>query len=132
MGSKIERTSCCRFCGQSRFIKVDSDLSEEALEELVTLECNCAPGRSYRAAAEEKERIKQMIEDSKSIAALLFDKDLPAVADFINLAVPVMVDAEISKINVSVEKTKASIRYTGSEIIITRTDTSKQEDKAVK
>lgn len=132
MASKTdEHAGFCRYCGQQRMI-IEDGLSQEERDERATLNCTCKDGREYRAEVEDKKRIKQMIEDSKSITCEQLSKDFPDIENFCNMIIPKMVALEIPQIVLKFEKTKISIRYTGNEISIARTDISKKEDKATK
>ena len=132
MDKKTERTAECRCCGQQRLIQCDSKITDEEAIELVTLECNCSEGREYRAEQEEKKRINQMIEDSKSITFEQLGNDMPEIETFANTLIPEMVKFNIPKLAIMIEKTKISIKYSGDKITISRTDTKKQQDEAIK
>lgn len=120
----------CKFCGQSKFFK--EELPEEDLNEKATMQCNCKEGIRYRAEQEDKKRTKQMIEDAKSISFELLGNDYPNVQELIDDLVPKMIENTIDKISIAFEKIKVGIKYANDSIAITRTDTNKQSDKAVK
>lgn len=132
MDGKIERVAVCRYCGQSKLIQLDEDLTDEQLEEKVTLECNCKLGREYRAKIEDEKKTEQMVRDTMAITYELLGDDLPELENLINDVIPKMVEKNIEKATFSVGKVKVSIRYSGDEIKISRTETNKCEDKASK
>lgn len=120
----------CKFCGQSKFFK--EQLPEEELNEKATMQCNYKEGIHYRAEQEDKKRTKQMIEDAKSISFELLGNDYPNVQELVDDLVPKMIENTIDKISIAFEKIKVGIKYANDSIAITRTDTNKQSDKAVK
>lgn len=120
----------CKFCGQSKFFK--EELPEEELNEKATIQCNCKEGIHYRAEQEDKKRTKQMIEDAKSISFELLGNDYPNIQELVDDLVPKMIENTIDKISIAFEKIKVGIKYANDSIAITRTDTNKQSDKAVK
>ena len=132
MDGKIERTAVCRYCGQSKLIQVDEELSEEELEEKVTLECNCKLGREYRARIEDEEKTEQMVRDTMSITYELLGDDLPELQDIVDDVIPKMVKKNIEKASFQVGRVRVAIKYSGDEIKISRTKTDKCEDKASK
>ena len=132
MGDKIERTAVCRYCGQSKLMQVDAELTDEQLEEQVTLECSCKLGREYRARIEDEKKTEQMVRDTMAITYELLGEDLPELENLINDVIPKMVEKNIEKASFSVGKVRVSIKYSGDEIKISRTETNKCEDKASK
>lgn len=132
MDKVIERTAECRFCGQSKIRQFDAGLSDEECNEIVTLECTCKEGYDYRFEQKEKQKIKQMIDDSKSISFELFGSDYPGVVDLIDYIIPEMVKLSLEKVSISFEKVRCSIKFKEDEIKISRVDTKKQEDIASK
>ena len=38
----------CKFCGQQQYLVVGNELSEDALNELATMECKCQEAREYQ------------------------------------------------------------------------------------
>lgn len=132
MDGKIERVAVCRYCGQSKLIQVDEELSEEELEEKVTLECNCKLGREYRARIEDEKKTEQMVRDTMSITYELLGDDLPELQDLVDDVIPKMVKKNIEKASFQVGRVRVTIKYSGDEIKISRTETNKCEDKASK
>lgn len=43
----LERTGCCRFCGQIKIMHIAEEWSQEHLDEEATLTCSCSAAQAY-------------------------------------------------------------------------------------
>lgn len=132
MAKTIEKIGICKFCQQSKYIRVAEDMPDEEINDQVSYECSCEAGKIWRAGIDEKKRIEAMILEAKGISFALLDKDKPAIENLVNDLVPVMVKNEIKKISICHEKTKVTIRSTSQGVTITRNDTYSEEGRANK
>jgi len=124
MGEKlVEKTGMCKFCGQTKFMKVAEEMTDEELNDQVSFECRCEAGKIWRAGVEDEKRIKGMIEESKGISFALLNNDFPKVEELVNELVPKMVELDLKKIDIGISaQTKIKIRRSDSSIKIYRAD----------
>lgn len=124
MGKKlIEKTGMCKFCGQTKFMKVPEEMTGEELNDQVSFECRCEAGKIWRAGVEDEKRLKGMIEELKGISFALLNATYPKVEELVNELVPKMVELDLKKIEISITgQTKIKIRRSTNAIKIFRTD----------
>ena len=129
MGKKlIEKTGMCKFCGQTKFLKVPEEMTDEELNDQVSFECRCEA-----AGVEDEKRVQGMITESKGIAFALLNSEYPKIEELVNELVSKMVSLDIKKIDIGISaQTKIKIRRTDSSIKIYRTDNLQEGGEARK
>lgn len=134
MGKKlIEKTGMCKFCGQTKFLKVPEEMTDEELNDQVSFECRCEAGKIWRAGVEDEKRVQGMITESKGIAFTLLNSEYPKIEELVNELVPKMVNLDIKKIDIGISaQTKIKIRRTDSSIKLYRTDNLQEGGEARK
>ena len=60
---EIQRQGFCKYCGQSKIIEADEDMSQEIVDEMVTEDCNCNDAAKARSQKERKEKIEKFVTD---------------------------------------------------------------------
>ena len=129
----VEKTGMCKFCGQTKFMKVPEEMTDEELNDQVSFECRCEAGKIWRAGVEDEKRVEGMITESKGISFALLNNDFPEIEELVNELVPKMVKLDLKKIEISIStQTKVKIRRTDSSIKIYRTDNSTEGGEARK
>lgn len=115
----------CKFCGQLTVIQVPGDWPDEKKNEYATEMCKCPEADWYRLNKSKKEKGRKRVRS-------LFERDQPdVVKEFLQVAVELVADEDISSITVKIDNvTKADIK-TGSKggIRVERTDTTKQMEE---
>lgn len=123
--SLIPTEGACKFCGQIAAIEVPEDWLDEERNEYATEMCECPEADLYRLNKLKKENGRKRVKS-------LFERDQSdAVKSFLQAAVELIADEEISSITVKIDDvTKADIK-TGSKggIRVERTDTTKQMEE---
>ncbi len=115
-----EKIGYCIYCGQTRMLKVEEDLSEENLNELATEECDCI------SAALARKRAKTQAEAEDNVEKL-FRGDLPEVADLLSASISLIVNRQISKVTIDTgKKIKAqAVRLSNGTVKVERSETNK-------
>ena len=127
MSELIEKIAACRACGQTKWFKIPEDMSDEDLEEKATLECNCKAGIDYRAKAEEKKRIEDIITSTRGLNFELFNEEYPEVEKIFNDCLKPMTEGKFKSISIQIDaETKAKLKYRDKKFDVERTDTAKQ------
>ena len=122
-GKFVEKTGMCKFCGQTKFMKVPESMTDEQLNDEVSFECRCEAGKIWRAGVEDEKRIQGMIEESKGISFALLNAKNPQIEELVNELVPKMVKLDIKNIVMSISsQTKIKIKRTENAIKIYRSD----------
>lgn len=123
--SLVPTEGACKFCGQIAAIEVPGDWSNEKKNEYATEICKCAEADWYRLNKLKKEKGRKRVKS-------LFERDQSdVVREFLQEAVELIADEDISSITVKIDDvTKADIK-TGSKggIRVERTDTTKQMEE---
>lgn len=81
----------CRFCGQIGFVEVPDDTEQEKIDWQVMLQCNCDSAKKIQLEELNKERALANIDG--------LYKDCPKIAEFLKLAVDLMVLGELETIS---------------------------------
>lgn len=119
----VEKTGMCKFCGQTKFLKVPETMTDEELTDEISFQCRCEAGKIWRAGVEDEKRIKGMIEEAKGISFALLNAKNPEIESLVNDLVPQMVKLELKSIVIGVSaQTKIKIRRTENAIKIYRSD----------
>lgn len=119
----VEKTGMCKFCGQTKFLKVHETMTDEELTDEISFQCHCEAGKIWRAGVEDEKRIKGMIEEAKGISFALLNAKNPEIESLVNDLVPQMVKLELKSIVIGVSaQTKIKIRRTENAIKIYRSD----------
>ena len=115
-----KKTGCCIYCGQTRMLEVEGNVTEEWLNELATDECNCIEAEIARKRAETQAEAEENVET-------LFRNDMPEAADLLRAAIPAIVKGTLSKIAVDTgRKVKAQVVRTAKGAVkVERSETSK-------
>lgn len=123
--SLVPTEGACKFCGQITAIEVPEDWLDEEKNEYATEMCKCPEADWYRLNKLKKEKGRKRVRS-------LFERDQSdAVKSFLQAAVELIADEDISSITVKIDDvTKADIK-TGSKgsIRVERTDTTKQMEE---
>lgn len=121
----VPTEGACKFCGQIAAIEVPGGWSDEEKNEYATEMCKCPEADWYRLNKLKKEKGRKRVRS-------LFERDQPdVVKEFLQAAVELIADEDISRITVNIDDiTKADIK-TGSKggIRVERTDTTKQMEE---
>lgn len=121
----VPTEGACKFCGQIAAIEVPGGWSDEERNEYATEMCECPEADWYRLNKSKKEKGRKRVKS-------LFERDQPdVVKEFLQAAVELIADEDISSITVKIDDiTKADIK-TGSKggIRVERTDTTKQMEE---
>ena len=115
-----EKIGCCIYCGQTKMLKVEENVSEENLNELATEECDCI------SAALARKRAKTQAEAEDNVEKL-FRGDLPEVADLLSASISLIVNRQISKVTIDTgKKIKAqAVRLSNGTVKVERSETNK-------
>lgn len=58
-----QRQGFCKYCGQSKMIEADEDMSQEIVDEMVTEDCNCDNAAKARSKKQRMEKIENFVND---------------------------------------------------------------------
>lgn len=60
---EIQRQGFCKYCGQSKIIEADEDMSQEIVDEMVTEDCNCDEAAKARSRKNRLEKIEKFVSE---------------------------------------------------------------------
>lgn len=95
------RKGACHFCGQQKIIEVPAGLSQEGIDEEVTLECKCADAKAYKEQKEKEERLEAQKLSAKGTTFELFHNDFPEIEEMLNNSIPLLVTKKAKKITIN-------------------------------
>ena len=120
-----QKTGKCRFCGQNKLIEVPDSISQEEVDEEVTLVCKCYDAKLYKEKKEKEEQIEMAKTSAKGTTFELFHEEHPVVEEILNSVMDAIVSKQIKKLTIATGgKTKASITYSKGTIKVEREDKS--------
>lgn len=113
-------TGDCIFCGQSKMVIGGESLTEDKINELATLQCDC-----------DEAQYLQKIERKKTYAEAnvrrLFQEDCPGLAKMIMETVDGLAHQRIKKVNITnAEGVKATLTAKENSIKVERTEVLKK------
>lgn len=117
------RTGTCRFCMQTKLIEVPDDMSQEEIDEEVTMECRCKDGEAYRDEQEKIEMIRQAKLSAQGTTFELFHEEFPEIEEVLNYVMDDLTSGAYKKVTITTGgKTKASITFQKDTIVVVRED----------
>lgn len=119
----MRREGTCRFCGQIKSVVVGEGLTQEEVDRIVELECDCDGAKTEQRLANNATKtesdIDELLEGHKA-------------ADILKACIPLIQHSSISSIGMQInETTKVSLGTTTKGALkLTKTVTIKQERKS--
>lgn len=119
----VEKTGACRFCGQTKLIKVLDTDTDEYLDEQAILGCNCNDAKMYKRAKEIKEEIEREKISARGTTHTLFHEKYPELETILNCAIDPLTAGKAKKVTITTDdKVKASITWKNGTLEVTRED----------
>lgn len=119
------KSGACRFCGQNKLMEVPESMTQEEVDEEVTLECKCYEAKAYQEKKEKEERLEMQKTSAKGTTFELFHTDFPEVEEILNGCIPLLVTKKAKKITINTgTKVTASIGIQKGTIKVERTEKS--------
>lgn len=124
----VERTGCCKFCGQIATVNALERFSEDDMNELATEQCDCDEAGWYALQKGQKERAHAKIDALFSKDHMLSDEEL----QFLHSTVDPIVRDWLQKVTVEINGTlKMTINKTKkNNVKITRTQNVRSTQEA--
>lgn len=94
-----EVIGACRFCGQTKLVRLADEASDEMADQAATNECNCQEAAQYRASINKMARIRDTIEST-------FDEE---TSEFMMSAVDAVVSGMFDRITIDVHEMKFTL-----------------------
>lgn len=115
----------CRFCGQMKMVEVPEGLTQEEIDEEVTLDCKCDEAKAYQEKKENEERLEAQQLSAKGATFELFHEGFPEVENILNECIPLLVTKKAKKITINTgTKVTAQISINKGTIKVERIEKS--------
>lgn len=66
----MDTTGTCKYCGQTRAVRVPKDSPEEYIDEMATAECNCPRAATARKVENFMDKVVEIFEDIPEVSKL--------------------------------------------------------------
>ena len=119
------RSGCCRFCGQVKFITAPEGLEQDRVNEIITNECRCEESAELRAEVSRREEIERSIEQGEKAIKMLFGEDWEMAAEIFISQIRKVATGDVASISLKHEDAdiRGSIsRKADGSIRVTRKD----------
>ena len=116
----MKQIGTCHFCGQQHFVAAGEESTEEQLDYLATLECDCERAQDFAELERKKNQAWANID-------MLFENEGDSIKQMLKSAAESMLNGNIAKLSLTSSKgVKCSLSFRGSSVKAERTETEKK------